>query len=988
MEVTTETFLQAILPNRGWYYAGEPITRQDGRSGFRNVAHADIPSLAQHLIEISNNGRDAYMGLAEYKEKLYTDHKNRTRTRTAENATRCRSFWVDIDCGDDKAYATHQDGLKALKQFLKDTALPAPTHVVDSGGGLHVYWSLDHDLPKQKWQHMAEMFKRLAVATEFKVDYKCTADIARVLRPVGTINTKYGESGKTVTLLMTPKPSLGTMVFARALATACQRFEVKAPSDKSDTKLERPDWMRDGDYSSDLPTNAFSEGVGYTPPDANRMAEGCQMLRRMREHKGANQSYLEWFYSLTLLQKSAQGEEICHEWSSGYADYSAEDTDAKLEEVRDGKPVLCDTVRHDLPDVCAGCPQTCNSAVSLGFPKITTPEQVIDEDTGQVEPIDMAQVHEDEFRWTEKRGLERYVVSENDDGEKVGNWKSVCKLLPLPRFLWADDNNDKWVRMAVRKRIHDYEVADIPLASIGQGGSALTKDLAGKGGLLVEPAGRKHMEHYMKTWIDHSMETTDFGSLSRYMGWQPDGSFLHGNTLYHRDGSKTTAAVSNALVKSVTDTEPRGSLEAYTKAIDELYNHPNAVHFQIAWMASLASPLLYLDAESPIGQVLGLSSPISGVGKTSVALLGMAAWGDPTEGEGTLGARQTTEHAMYVTAGQRRNLPVLIDETTDWTTETLAKFLYSYSIGQPKAQGAADGGLRNNSHLRWYNVCYLTTNKNGTEDLIASGGNAEPKIARMFEISFPQIHDNADTNASRNASLIKAASKKHTGQAGAKFIETLMPMADHIPEALQKQADWLREQTEVGTVGRYWLQMGASLLVAFAVAKKAGLHDFDGKAFKREIVRTIRAMSRRAAKAVPAAEDVVGQYLTSIHSGLIVTREMGGRGKTATFLHGYGPPKGEIKGRVVADGAESGVYIPVGDFKNWCSEHAMPYQNIRQELTDLGILKDSGKRMFMGKGTNIPSGQSRCWHLTYRVVDGSLSSVSSNSPQDDEAVEQ
>jgi len=979
MTVTTQEFLEAVLPAKGWYYAGEPTVGTNNQPIFKNTPHADISKLAANVERIANNGDDAYFALAQFKEKVYFDERRqRWRRRTADNATRCRSFWVDIDCGQNEEYQTHKEAAQALASFVSKTGLPAPTHVVNSGGGLHVYWATDTDLPKPAWQKIADQLKALTIAAGFVVDYKCTADIARVLRPINTINTKYGDHGTGVALVGKTRPSVGLKAFAQALVAACNQFGVDLKSPASSDA--RPDWLRDGNYSSDLSANQFGEGGGYTPPDADLMAQGCQMLRRMKETQGADQSYLEWFYSLTLLEKTKQGRQVCHEWSSGYEGYDPDELEEKLEDIADGKPVLCSTVRSDLPDVCAGCPQTCNSAVSLGFPKITTPSEVVDEATGSVEQIELSESHVDEFRWTEPRGLERYVT----DSDGAGQWYSVCKLLPLLGFLWVDDENNKWTRMYVRKKVHSYETADLPLASVGQGGAALTKELAGKGGLVVDPRARKHMEHYMKTWIDHSMQTTDFGSLARWMGWQKDKTFLHGSTVYHQDGTKSTAAVRNSLVKAVSDTEPRGSLEDYIDAVDKLYNNPSCTHFQLAWMASLASPLIYLDSESPVGLVFGLTSPDSGVGKTSVALMGMAAWGDPTEGEGTLGAEQTTEHAMYVTAGMRRNLPVLIDETTAWSTDALARFLYSYSIGQPKAQGAADGGLRDNSHLRWYNVCYLTTNKNSSEELIASGGNAEPKIARMFEVQFPSIKNQMEENAARNAALIKAATKKNCGQAGAKFIETLMPMVDRLPEAIQKQSDLLREQTNVGTVGRYWLQLGACLLVAFAISKKAGLHSFDANAFRSEVVRTIRSMARRAAQAVPTGEDVISKYLTTIHSGLIVTKKLGGRGAMTTYLPGYGPPRGEVLGRVIAEGTHAGVYLPVGPLRKWCSENDMPFQNVKDELLSSGLLKNTDTRIYLGKGTAVPSGQTRCWHIDYNLANGALSSVSTDSEFDDQ----
>jgi hypothetical protein len=55
---------------------------------------------------------------------------------------------MDIECGETMAdagrgYATPADALSALDQFCQDTRLPQPTHIVESGGGLHIYWALE-----------------------------------------------------------------------------------------------------------------------------------------------------------------------------------------------------------------------------------------------------------------------------------------------------------------------------------------------------------------------------------------------------------------------------------------------------------------------------------------------------------------------------------------------------------------------------------------------------------------------------------------------------------------------------------------------------------------------------------------------------------------------------------------------------------------------------------------------------------------------------
>jgi KaiC/GvpD/RAD55 family RecA-like ATPase len=125
--------------------------------------------------------------------------------RTQKNAQLVRCYWLDIDCGQDKAtsgkgYETKDMALGALKGFCSRIGLPDPL-VNDSGGGIHVYWPLDSDIPKDEWQPVADKLKELTHSLGLKADDSRTADAASVLRPVGTINRKPTRNGARVTTL-------------------------------------------------------------------------------------------------------------------------------------------------------------------------------------------------------------------------------------------------------------------------------------------------------------------------------------------------------------------------------------------------------------------------------------------------------------------------------------------------------------------------------------------------------------------------------------------------------------------------------------------------------------------------------------------------------------------------------------------------------------------------------------------------------------------
>ena len=154
---------------------------------FTNIPVRNITEAVERAHALSNAGTDAYFACAEY---LTPDN------RTAANTSGAYAFWLDLDVGekkntDGKGYATIGDARQAVERFCKDAGLPSPTHIVNSGGGLHVYWVLVQVVDREKWQKHAMKLKALARKLCLRADDSRTADIASILRIPGTLNFKY-----------------------------------------------------------------------------------------------------------------------------------------------------------------------------------------------------------------------------------------------------------------------------------------------------------------------------------------------------------------------------------------------------------------------------------------------------------------------------------------------------------------------------------------------------------------------------------------------------------------------------------------------------------------------------------------------------------------------------------------------------------------------------------------------------------------------------
>ena len=203
-----KNFLSTILPDQGVKF----IATKAGK-GFAHYPCHTVNEMVQLALQIDAKGRDAYFACASYKQESCIDGNGKTRYRTADNAEWAKSFWLDIDCGLNKAeagkgYATINDALGALQAFIAAVGLPLPI-IVFSGGGLHVYWPLTETITKEQWLPVARHLKALTQCPAIRLiaDDSRTSDITSVLRPAGTHNHKPERAGAEVLLKITGVPT-------------------------------------------------------------------------------------------------------------------------------------------------------------------------------------------------------------------------------------------------------------------------------------------------------------------------------------------------------------------------------------------------------------------------------------------------------------------------------------------------------------------------------------------------------------------------------------------------------------------------------------------------------------------------------------------------------------------------------------------------------------------------------------------------------------
>lgn len=115
---------------------------------------------------------------------------------------------------------------------------------------------------------------------------------------------------------------------------------------------------------SDIVTTYDNE---YPPADANKVADACKQIRAFRDLNGADQNEQLWRDSLGIVGFCEDGENLCHEWSSGHAEYDTVKTERKIKERMRIPQTTCAQFKKSNPAGCNGCIQQCKSPITLGW---------------------------------------------------------------------------------------------------------------------------------------------------------------------------------------------------------------------------------------------------------------------------------------------------------------------------------------------------------------------------------------------------------------------------------------------------------------------------------------------------------------------------------------------------------------------------------------------------------------------------------------------
>lgn len=896
---------------------------------------------AAKLVELLEaQGRTVYHGCATFQSD---------KSRKGDNVQEVKAFWVDLDVEKDnpKKYPSLPAAVADIAAFVKALNLPRPM-LVSSGGGLHVYWILTDPITPSRWLLTAKLLKDLLKYNKVKADPTRTADVASVLRPINTTNHKYNTP---VRVLKTGIPTtnaafytlLETYANARGLDHDVPEPDVPSyiPRDVGDTSL-------DGGLYAEL-------------PDANTIRASCGAVRALADSRG-DLPEPAWYHAMGVVVHCMDGKDVCHEWSRGHAGYNFDQTERKIHQLLGVRPTTCKVLEDHFPDACNGCPfyGKINSPIKLGFTNSEAVDTAVveDDESDDKREIDLnPEGMPKGFAIRKEHGVtgvcHRVVVQDEDGSVESAFWAPITDIpfWPIASIADESDKHQMRIRMLYRNLTKKRDF-NIPAGIAGTGGKDLRSALADRQ-IVVSGSNAKHVEEYLRGWMNYQVNHVDSIRTFGRMGWHKD-SFLIGRNLYMEDGTVREIVPTPNAEPYARALTPKGDLDDWIKIVDKLYNVPGREHLQFLVLCSFAAPLVKL-LGSTGGLFVHSHSDQSGVGKTTAERVILSVWGHWKTLETAHG--RATENAINDQLGVMGNLPVMIDELTNMKSENVSAFIHAISQGQGKNRLNRNAVRNASSDANWDTIVVGSGNTRMSDKLTAQKGNPDAELARLFEFTMPSIN-NAMSLAESNKLLRKL--EGCTGVAGEAYIKFIVKNKAVIQSLLEKEEAALQDKYNFSANERYWYKLMVVISAAHKITKKMGLLNFDRKAVS-DWVGGVLAQLRGGVVEVHggnATEEKFSLMINDLMENMLITiGDADSRRITKMDPVPVREPKSNPVGRIVLESSNPAAsaitpkcWVTTRAVKQWANSRSVSYRQLLDDWIADGTLLEENKVVNLGNG--------------------------------------
>jgi hypothetical protein len=848
-------------------------------------------------------------------------------SRKAVDCLFVRSFFIDLDVGPTKDYATKDDAYDGITSLLVQTGLPEPV-VVDSGGGIHGYWIMDEDIPTSEWKIYAEKFKALC-QLYIKIDPVVTADAARIMRAPETLNYK------------TDPPRSTSVISEEIHVYSWQEFreflggptaDDPAPEPIVDILAEIPKGL-DDDTKAILKLDNFSKMFSVLAQKSVDDEGGCNQVKYILENSQTIEEPM-WFAGLSLAKFCDDGATAIHEISNEHPDYNYDKTEDKAS--RFPAPRTCSWFIENYPDRCDGCQHRGKITTPIVLGKEFRPAAKVDKEESVWEAPNTKALSEfPDYLMPYVQGVNGgiyFIPAPKID--KKGNKHQDDPILILPHDLYPvqrmfspHDGECLLMRLVLPKdEVREFLV---PMKQVYA--KEAFKALISSNGVFPSNANTEHLMNYVVKWGQYMQTVAKADQMRMQMGWtcaRNDAdwsrrSFVIGKKEITHTGDVIDAPSSpfvRSIAKHITS---HGTFERWRESMDYL-NKPEFELHAFASMSGFGSPLMCYTSTS--GVAVSLFGK-SGNAKTGAMYAGLSVFGNPKD----LSVVTATENGLTGRYLGLHNLMFGLDEIGDKKADDLGRLIHSVSHGKAKIRMQGSVNAEREYEMSASMIAMFTTNHTIYGKLENIKANPDGEAARLIELHMhkPTLLE----NEGRLGEYIFDAFNYNYGHAGPMFIKEVIRAGDtYVLDHIAKWNEKFIKDFGVYTQYRFYQNLVSANFGAASIANEHNITAYD---IDRIYHETIRAM-------IDIRDNVVKVNRTDYRSllGDFVNKNMGNilviKDEKVTM-----EPRGQIVARICSD--ENLLQISKSEFKKFLAERQISPREFEFEMKDKKILVDDKK---------------------------------------------
>jgi hypothetical protein len=940
--IMEKQFYEKILPSQGVYC----VTGIKNGKAFNRFAET-LDGVLHEIQTFKEDSFNVYIAA-----NAFADY-----SRKADNAKWSRSFFVDLDVGqEENKYATQELAHAGLNEFVTKTELPPP-YVINSGTGIQAWWAFADDIPANEWKAYAEKFKNFCLANGLLIDKTVTADAARIMRCPDTLNYKH-------------TPPIATEV------VACHGHQFDFDSFKEflgEVKVDQTtsvvnDVLSKVEKGLDDDTAAFKNQASNFALIIQKTMEGhgCGQIRNIVVN-AKTLGYDLWTAGLSIATKCEDRDIAIHAISEDHPNYDWEATEVKASAEWKG-PRTCNWFRSNYPQYCKDCTLKISSPIEIGKIVQVSPyaEEAVETDPIRIEenPKAVPLFPKSLFPFSRGRKGGVYYTSteEDDDGNAVESTNCILvhDLFPIKRVIGGPEGE-----MLIMRQIKPNDAPlefPLPMKQIGSIAD-LTKMLGTIGEIIETPNHGRSVLMYLKKWAVYLQEKEAAEIMRMQMGWsETNDAFVVGNTEMLPDGRERPAATSAAIRGTARLFTREGSYAEWQSGI-KVFNEPGfEIHAFAGPLAGFGAPLMRYTA-SP-GGTIGLVSSQTGHGKSATLYAALGIWGHPKRQsivEGT-GATQMGLMQRFLSL---KNLPLGLDETGNIEPQALSYMIHQVSQGSGKIRLQQSVDAERELQLPASTLSILTGNRDYYAILTSLKDNPTGEMARLIQLNLPRPKLWEDVAVGRGHMGILM---ENYGWAGPEFIKHVFKVGDRkVKSLVDHWMDRFMKDFSKSIAYRFYGDILCANMSAGTVANDAKIIDFDLDRIYDVVILEMIRMRDKVVKleAIDYPPLIAEFYLKNIDKFLILNED-----------RVVQEPRNELLGRIEED---KGIFILASVFKKFLATKQVSDDEFRRALETAGLLRGM-KKMRLGTGWKSGTGSTppiNCFEFApailseLRKVDGS-----------------